>query len=247
MRGFMDNNILQQFDERINACYNSRLILVDKPISELLKTLVSRQDYFSILRDAAKTASFSSEFQKSCIMTSDGKRFVLPPSDARIVSLVIGLLFEFDKGNLSIVDFVTTFFPSEHTHDSYIQFCRNILIPFSESFSRLITGEKVPIDFNLTIDTNQTKPLIDKVREDCDYWIRIMIDSVIGDNSISETLRKDSLKMLNGFLHILEINDPIVTNIVWTGLSYTLTNVNKIYRELRELELLLKTYGAIDK
>ncbi|HQC54644.1 MAG TPA: hypothetical protein PKX91_02855 [Clostridia bacterium] len=243
----MDDNVLQQFDEKIDACYNSRLILVDKPISELLKTLVSRQDYFSVLRDAAKTASFSNEFQKSCIMTSEGKKFLLPTSDTKIVSLVTGLLFEFDKGNLSIVDFVTSFFPSAHPHGSYIQFCKNVLLPFSDSFSRLMKGEPPHADVNLTLDTNTRSPLVDKVKEDCDYWIRIMIDSVIGDNSINERLRQDALKMLNGFLHILDLNDPIITSITWTGLNYTLSDVNAVYRELRELELLLKKYGAIDK
>jgi hypothetical protein len=74
-----------------------------------------------------------------------------------------------------------------------------------------------------------------------------MIDSVIGDNSINERLRQDALKMLNGFLHILDLNDPIITSITWTGLNYTLSDVNAVYRELRELELLLKKYGAIDK
>ena len=72
-----------------------------------------------------------------------------------------------------------------------------------------------------------------------------MADAVIGENDINETLRKDSLKMLNGFLHALNNNNPIFIDIVWTGLFYTLSQVNSVYRELRELELILKKYGAI--
>lgn len=236
---------LNQFQESINLFYASRLIIVERDISNMLRVLVGRPDYFQIIGECAKAAIFKGEYKRAISSSTNVEKFLLPNSDCKIVSLVTGLLFEFDKNNISIVDFVTSFFPADKPHESYIKFCDNIIKPFEKSFKNIYLGL---IDSGETESTEVPEgliPLVDKAKEDCDYWLRKMIDTIIGDNSIPESLRNDSLKLLHGLLYVLDINNPVLINIVWTGVDRTLSNVSSCYRELRELEQILKSYGAI--
>jgi len=243
----MNNELnLNAFKGCINAFYSSRLILIDNPISSILKTLVGRTDYFQIIGECAKASLFSTEYKKAISVGVDGKKFYLPDSDSRIVSLVTGLLFEFDKNNISVIDFVTSYFPAKKPHESYIQFCDNVIRPYEKSFNNLYLGIVSNEEATEVTDNTKMAPLIDKAKEDCDYWLRTMLDTIIGDNSITERLRADSIKMINGLLYVLEMNSPMLVNIVWTGLDRTLSNVASCYRELRELELILRNYGAIE-
>lgn len=244
----MNNELnLKAFEECTNAFYSSRLILIDKPISSLLKVLVGRTDYFEIISNCAKASLFSTEYNKAISVGYEGKKFLLPDSDSRIISLVTGLLFEFDKNNISVIDFLSSYFPAKKPHESYIKFCESVIRPYEKSFKNLYLGI-------ISRDEEETEkaenislvPLIDKAKEDCDYWLRTMLDTVIGDNSIDERLRADSIRMINGFLYVLELNNPMLLNIVWTGLDRTLSSVSSCYRELRELELVLRNYGAIE-
>ena len=73
----------------------------------------------------------------------------------------------------------------------------------------------------------------------------LMIDSVIGDNFISETLRNDCLKLLKGFLHVIDNDDPIILDAMWIGLYHTLIKANNCLREIKELQLLLEKFGVI--
>lgn len=234
------------FQESINLFFSSRLILVEKPISNILKILVSRPDYFSIIGECARTAPFKSEYKKALSHSNSNEvRFSLPKTDMQIVSLIVGLLFEFDKSTISPTDFITNFFPGPKPHDSYIKFCDNIIRPLEISFKNLYLGVFVtpPNESPSAPAVNATIP--DKTKEECYYWINIMIDSVIGDNSIPETIRKDCLKLLKGFLHVMDYNDPIVLEAIWIGLYHTLVKSNNCLREIKELELILDKFGVI--
>lgn len=238
---------LKIFQDSINFFYSSRLILIEKPISHLLSVLVSRPDYFSVIGECAKTASFKVEYKKAVLHTnSSEKKFFLPKSDTQIVSLVVGLFFEFDKAIISPTDFINTFFESPKPHDSYVKFCDNILKPFEQSFKNLYIGVTASPPSDSASRDLQNTSIPDKTKEECAYWIRKMIDSVLGDNSIPETLRKDCMKLLKGFLYVLEGNDPIILEIVWIGLYHTLKQVNNCFREIKELQVLLESYGAIE-
>jgi len=241
------NKDLVMFQESINLFFSSRLILIEKPISNILNILVSRPDYFSIIGECARTAPFRSEYKKALFHNNSNEaRFSLPKSDIQIVSLIVGLLFEFDKSNISPTDFINNFFPDVKPHDSYVKFCDCIIRPLEISFKNLYLG----VAINPSSEVSAPEPTItssipDKTKDECSYWINLMIDSVIGDNFISETLRNDCLKLLKGFLHVIDNDDPIILDAMWIGLYHTLIKANNCLREIKELQLLLEKFGVI--
>ena len=110
---------LQKFNDTLNAFYSSRLIIVDKAISDFLKALASDESYMSVIADATKTSDYRQEYKNAIVTDENGVSFRLPTNKRHVVSLVVGLLLEFDKKDLSIIEFVRKFYPAEVSHDSY--------------------------------------------------------------------------------------------------------------------------------
>ena len=236
---------LQKFNDAINAFYSSRLIIVDKAISDFLKTIVSDDSFMSIIADATKTFDYRQEYQNAIVTDENGISFRLPTNKRHLVSLVVGLLLEFDKKDLSIIEFVRKFYPAELSHDSYIAFCDCVIKPFADAFRSLYIGED-DLYSSTTIADFEEKPFNEKAKEDSDYWLRLTLDGVMSDNTISKEERKDFVTMLKGLMYVTELQNPLLIKLNWLGIKYALGNLKSIKRELKEVENILINYGVID-
>ncbi len=237
---------LTAFNEALNAFYSSRLIIVDKVISDFLKVLAQDASYMEILADSARTINFQQEFQKALTSTENGLAFRLPQSKRHIISLVTGLLFEFDKKNISVIEFVRRFFPDEVSHNSYIAFCDEIIKPFGVAFTSVYLGDTEDSISSKSITDLASNPISEKSIEEINYWLSLIIEGVISDNSFEPRHRDDSITLVKGMMYVITLQNPLLIKLNWIGLRYTLGIRNSFFRELKEVEAILMTYGVID-
>ena len=236
---------IQKFNDAINAFYSSRLIIVDKAIAEFLKTIASDNSFMEVLADATKTADYRQEYQKAIVNDVNGLSFRLPMNKRHVIALVVGLLLEFDRKDLSIIEFVRKFYPAEASHDSYLAFCEQVIKPFSEAFKSVYLGEEETYSTS-TIADREEKPFNDKAKEETDYWLRLVIDGIMSDNSFTNVERKDFITMIKGLMYVTELANPLLIKLNWLGIKYSLGTRKSIYRELKEVETILINYGVID-
>ena len=237
---------LDKFSASLNAFYSSRLIIVDKTISDFLKILASDNDYMAIVADSARTSSFKQEFQKAIVNDENGLSFRLPMNRRHIITLVVGLLFEFDRKDISVIEFVRKFYPMEASHDSYIAFCDNIIKPFGEAFKAVYLGLEENEHASTTIADLEEKPFNEKAKEESDYWLNLIMGGVLEDSSFSKSEQKDALTLIKGMMYVTELANPLLIKLVWIGLKSVLGTRKSIYRELKEVESILINYGVID-
>lgn len=238
---------LIKFNDAINAFYNSRLIIVDKVISGFLSTIVGTPELIELVSDSAKTSNFRLEYNNAVGVDRNGNPvFRLPHNPRHLVALVVGLLFEFDKKTISIVEFVAKFYPAEASHDSYLTFLDAIITPFAEAFRKLLTGDKTVETIADNANDAPRRALDEKAREECDYWVRMLMDAVIASNNISDELRLDSVTMIKGMLYALDTGNPIIIKLVWIGMRNTLNIGNIGGRALNEIETILANYAIIE-
>ena len=241
-----DPRALLKFNECINAFFNSRLIIVDRTIADFLSTVVSTPELMQIVTECVRTTNFDRELNNAMERDNLGMRFRLPHNKRHVIALVTGLLTEFDRKNMSIVDFVTKFYPADASHTSYMSFCEEVLRPYADAFRALLIGED-PDESKATVaDERSARPLNDKAKEDADYWLRTLIDAVIAMNDIPEDYRREAVTMIKGLLYALDLGNPILIKLVWIGLKNTLGLYNLCMRELKEIETILLNYGVID-
>ncbi len=237
---------LTKFNDSLNAFFLSRLVIVDKTISDFLKMLVNEPSFMELVKESARTTSFKQEYQNSIVNDENGLSFKLPMNKRHIVALVVGLLFEFDKMDISVIDFVRKFYPREQSHDSYLAFCDGVIRPFGEAFRSLYLGE---VDDNLPSSESivvENKPFNEKAKEEIDYWLNLIMGGMIGDYTYSKDEQKELRTLIQGMSYVCSLADPLLIKLTWIGLKNTLGNHKSIYRELKEVESILITYGVID-
>lgn len=237
-------NTLDILNELIASFYSSRLIIVDKTISKFLKTLVENKELFSILTECVSAYNYETEYQNALTTTDSKTSFLLPRSRRKTIALVSGLLYEFDNKSKNIIDFVTTFFPAETTHESYINFLDGIITPFSDSLAMLLTTNYDLPDI-APEKTNEIFP--DAAKEQCTYWLTQLSDSIIASNKIDEQTRSDAMELIKGMFHTLELQNPIFIKYVWIGLKNTLKLDKSCTREIQEINNVLYNYAVLDQ
>jgi|AGTN01.1.fsa_nt_gi hypothetical protein len=236
---------VKKFEEAIGVFYSSRLIIVEQAVSRLLETIASTPELYAVVDECAKSSDYKKEYNKAINRDGVGGIFTLPPNRRQIVTLVTGLLLDFDNKNLSVVDFVTGYFPSGTSHASYLSFCENVIEPYSEAFIYLLEGEPAELT-KVMSEELAIIPFPDKAKEDADFWLSSLLDSVLGDNQTPEILRREYAEMIKGLLYVSDLRNPLLIKIVWLGLKNTLASKRPPYRELKEIEMVLKGYGVID-
>ena len=231
--------ITDKFDGCIEAICDSRLIIVDRAFSNLLRTLAATPEYLHVVREAASTTSFASELQK-CTETGE---FKLPKSNKSAVALTVGLLLEFDKRKISVTDFVTKYFPDSTSNGCFQKFIDTVIKPFARAFRSLITGENAivgePDNISAAVITEQAK-------EELENWLKNLLANVYATDSLDEDGRRDLTDIIKGMLYVTEFDNPILMKVSFLGLSYALGYYNFGSRELNAVKQILTTYGILE-
>ncbi|HOL61395.1 MAG TPA: hypothetical protein PLS05_05920 [Clostridia bacterium] len=237
---------VKKLNEGIDEFYRSRLILVDRVIAAFLQTLAGDSVLMATLQECASSVNYANEYKKAISKDGIGSYFLLPQGSKQIITLVTGLLYEFDNKTLSIVDFVTKFFPAETSHESYVSFCDRVIRPYGEAFSRMLKGEPDAVTETLAEAAPQPLTFPDKAKEDCEFWLKALLDVVTGDNSAPEDKRREYFTMIKGMMYVLDGRNPLLIKLLWIGLKNTLSGYKPSKRELDEIKLVLFTYGVLD-
>lgn len=236
---------IKKFNDAINSFYTARLIIVERNIGRLLELIASTPELYGVIAECAKSANYQAEYKKAVSRDGVGGYFNLPANRRQLISLITGLLYEFDNKTLSIVDFVTGYFPGETSHESYLTFCEKVITPYAEAFRYMLEGEPGEISGVLSEELSII-PFPDKAKEDADFWLRSLLDIIVGDNSISESERREIVTMIKGLLYVLDTRNPMLIKIVWIGLKNTVGGRKVGFREMKETEMVLMSYGVID-
>lgn len=231
--------ITDKFDQCIKAICDSKLIIVERAFSNLLRTLVITPEYLHVVREAASTTSFSSEMQK-CTETGE---FVLPKSNKSAVALTVGLLLEFDKRKISVTDFVTKYFPDSTSNGCFQKFIETVIKPFARAFRSLLNGENAIIG-----ERDEITPSVipEPEKEEVETWLKTLLTEVYATDRLDEDSRRDLTDMIKGTLYVLEFDNPILMKVAFMGLSYALGYYNMGYRELSAVKEILVTYGIME-
>ena len=233
--------ITDKFDQCIKAICDSKLIIVDRAFSNLLRTLVITPEYLHVVREAASTTSFSSEMQK-CTETGE---FVLPKSNKSAVALTVGLLLEFDKRKISVTDFVTKYFPDSTSNGCFQKFIETVIKPFARAFRSLLNGENA-IAVTEGAPEVRDESLPDNVKEEIAFWLKSLMQQVFLSDGADEGVRSDASDALKGMMYALEFDNPLLIKVVWIAVRYTLGALNMGFRELNSIFEILRNYGITD-
>lgn len=238
--------VIKQFNASINRFFTSRIIIADEVIAQYLMLVADTPVLLDIIADAMTHANYAAESARAISPKDFPGRFVMPENRNKVITLVTGLLYQFDMRERSIVEFVTEYFPDPGSHRAYLSFCETVIAPYAEAMLYALRGEPAIINTAEIEEDIALIPFPEKAREDAENWMRALLEAVQGDNTLAELDRQDALTMVKGMLYVLDMRSTVLIKITWVGLKNTLGYYKPGIRYLKELQTLLTNYGVID-
>ena len=126
---------IEKFDQRTSELINSKFLLAEKKIEEVLVTIADSVLLYEIFEHV--TEGFDYETFKSVCFSrlANGKGcFKLPKNSADQIAFCFSLLLEIDGGKIDLLELCSEFFPSEEGRQrSFNIFASQVLIPFKNA------------------------------------------------------------------------------------------------------------------
>lgn len=139
----MNTNELAFFTSSVNRLIEGKLILVDKHIATVLKSVAKSPTLCRTLSNTLKNMSYATEFSRARVSWTsvDGvkeSRLKLPVDRNRQFAFVVCLLTEVDCGKRNFLDFLREYYNAGDNDGSYARFAGEVLKPFKSAGENLL-------------------------------------------------------------------------------------------------------------
>lgn len=239
----MSLRVESKFVSFCDSYANSKLILSNQALTQLLRLIASENELFSVLEKCAKDFNFKEEFQNAQINTGTGYIFRLPGSKKALVALVASLLYSFDNGSISVLDFLEKFYPhADGVKDSFPLMTKAIILPFRDAVLGIMRGEQEEEIEVTAEEVEKVERVPDGAVVHGSTILRSLSKLVLEDGSIDREMKGKYLEILDGALHALEIKDAKLIKSHFTALTLILGAHRNAFTKLRDLESCYKLY-----
>ena len=222
---------------------SSKLILSNQALTQLLRLIASENELFSVLEKCAKGFNFKEEFQNAQINTGSGYVFRLPSNKKALVALVASLLYSFDNGSISILDFLEKFYPhADGVKDSFPLMTKAIIIPFRDAVIGIIRGEEEESEEEIVEEVESVEKVPDGAVANGSTILRSLSKLVLEDGSLERDIKAKLLDVIDGALHSLEIRDVKLIRSFYTALTIIFEGERKAQAKLNDLYSCYKIY-----
>ncbi len=138
-----DEKILVEIQPFIDACDKmiaSKFIMIDKRISDVLKSIASCKPVFNLVKDCMVNFNFEKEWG----LATAKMGYIVPPDDSRMfVAFVFSLLNSIDSKKLSASSVLSMYYSKIDAGDGpYDQFCKAIIERFKTTIQQLLVKKK---------------------------------------------------------------------------------------------------------
>lgn len=134
---------LDAFIERADEFIDSKYILADIKIVNLLKTIAQSDILVALFKNCLTDFDYQSAQKKYLVksqyLSVDKGEFVMPPNSRELLAFVFNLLMDFDAKRLDLSEFISKyFFVDGSFSSSYDAFINSMIKPFRNSVKMLI-------------------------------------------------------------------------------------------------------------
>ena len=256
------NQSIQNFNEKMSNLVNSKFIVAEKKIAEVLISISDSILLFELFKHVSE--DFDYQTVKSVCFAHDVQGngyFKLPKSDVDVLALGFAVLSEIDSGEIDIIDLCNEYFPTvEGKQRSYSLFATQFLIPFQQTalkfakamvenqgFNEVKEEKSIPLE-------EQTEKQANTIEEKeftkqrtvigCEYIEQLKRQAV----EIADTLKRGR-EPYDELAFILEELQEYVNARNLRGITLAVTALKHIKRETKKVDVNLdkisKIIGAV--
>lgn len=226
-------NALKSFENACDNLVKSKYVLIDKSISEILKTIAQNQDLYNYLAVSVLNYNFLKDYKKAASV--DGQ-FLVPESKEQNIAFCFCLLNSIDARKINITSLIDNHF-SKDGIEGFDLFCEKIILPFKRNLSECYLSDNIPNasdEIEQKIEANFALSL--EVKQRLQYLLNELISSVINLKRIDAIHKNDVCFALKMGVECL-IKDDVSTAY---GLFLIVIYDTKVYKKLKNQILEIK-------
>lgn len=248
----MNTNELAFFTSSVNRLIEGQLILVDKHIATVLKSVAKSPTLCRVLSNTLKNMSYATEFSRARVTWTsvDGvreSRLKLPVDRSRQFAFVVCLLTEVDCGKRNFLDFLREYYNAGVNDASYARFASEVLKPFKsagENFLREVDPESLDAEYvsqaeqyfaseKMYVQTNTLAEIFSLMEE-----VRlILIDQRLGADDLAEVALTSEY-----LVNALYLKNPKIIKICFIAYKNTLKGYSIVSGKLEQIVKLFNTF-----
>ena len=236
-------NELVNFNTACKEFCDSKIILIEKSISNILKSIARGGALYSAIAEKIVGYNFGLDIQS----VNESHSFDVVFSEKKVIPFVFYLLNEMDNGNIDTFEFIKLNF-GEDSEVAYGRFAKSLIIPFNQQINEYIQSlfkDKNPNNEEM-IETaeHKDKPL------NIDQSLKNRIKFVVGE--IINKLNAEKYERLNAKTGVSTIAVSVqicLTNNECIGIYGLLLGIRNILKskfafrnDLKELNLIIKVF-----
>ena len=175
------------FERAIDAACKSKYIMIDKRVSDILKSIAASEDILNLTKSVMIGFDFGRELS---VATSVEGHFAMPHDSKRTIALVFCLLSAIDDKKIDVSQLLAHSFGGE---DPYQKFCNEVLLLFRDAVVSCISGSAEEIS------SFQKSHLSDSLSARAVYLA----------GELDDHIKPKGKRILECFIHSLKIQDEI--------------------------------------
>ncbi len=246
---------IQNFNDRMSDLVNSKFIVAEKKISEVLISISDSILLFELFKHASD--GFDYAIAKGVCFAHDSQQngyFKLPKNDGDVLAFGLALLSEIDSGEIDIIKLCEEFFPSpEGKQRSYSLFATQFLIPFQQTALKIasamiesenlgdievVKDEKVE-EKPEVVEEIKVKP-IEKKKVDLSYVSELKKQAL----SVAETVKKGR-EPYDELYFVLEELERYLVESNLRGVTLAVTAIKHIMQNIKRVDVDLNKIAKI--
>lgn len=235
---------LKDFMEKCDTLCKSKLILADKKISNLLKSIAASEDLCIFFKQCLEDFNYKIEFLKAKQPQAEKKdKFILKmPEGKTLIAFVFCLLCEFENKEKDLTDFLIEFYDyNELFCDGYENFCNKVITPFKEAVSELCKGEQQQ---ELNIKPLQAN---DNIKIDKEKYIKVikvyqdLCRNILKEGQLTAQERIEYKIVADSFFSACKKMEEEEINILFIALKHMCKNYRFLNNKVKQIEKILTT------
>ncbi len=231
------NNLqeIKQFTDACDEMLESKFILVDKRIGDVLKSIAQTKPVYNLMATCLAGFNFEKEYK---LATSKGRELVIPTGNAKVIAFVFCMLNAIDDKKLNINEILQNYFSGDDCISSYKSFCKQVILPFKvcvvgELYEKKEKEDPV-INENIEIDDEILKRLV--------FLLKDLKSYISGLKKIKNSnLTKDEIIiMINHMIWLCENKIPASLRVICLGLRAALCGDKELNKRMKEVENIIQ-------
>lgn len=131
------NEQVMQFEKAMDAAMKSKFIMIDKRVSDILKSIAASYQIYDVVKDSLLGFDFGREISMA---TSIEGHFAVPYDNKRVIALGFCLFSAIDDKKIDVNQLLANNFTGE---DPYARFCDEFLVRFKSAVMESLGEEKM--------------------------------------------------------------------------------------------------------